>query len=459
MQNVLLFVSCAAGALFSVQACLIFVRCSIHRRRDASLLLAASLVLCAAFPLLADHDWLREIAVIGALGTMGAFLSRAGGRGRLAAWTAAGIGFLLLLLFGEAMGYRSSLPFQVLRGFGFAIMCLVCLALFRKLSRSVRSVPLLLSLLVLALWMGCGGVVLGMRLVGAIPLFDIPTPAYLLLSLCTSWLVFQEGYPERSGWNGALRSISSTEEQLPLLRARLMVLENAAARQDRLVAAGMVAAGAAHEFKNVLSVIRASAEYGLGQATSPAKDRALSLVVENTRSARDSAVDALEKLAAEGRESTRLLDVARALEPFLRRERAALRGSGIIVETSIARDTVLQARPGDVEQVLHNLIQNAAQAYVRQGDETGQGMVIRVCARRVGDYVAVEVCDTAGGVVPDKRRELFAPGASGWGSTGLGLYLSRNLAQASGGTVEYEPTDKGSIFRLVLPAEEGEEEG
>jgi signal transduction histidine kinase len=454
MEKVMAFFSGAGSTLFIAQALLISIRHAIRRHQGRGVLLAGSLALLGLLPLLVDFDWLHEIAFVGALGMAGAFFSRSSVRKRVLEWLGSSLGFVLVLFFGEAMGYRGSLPFQVLRAFGAAGLCIALLILLIWMARSARSRVLFSTIACAAAWMLAGAVTLIAHLAEAPLAVDLQALPLFLLSLCTGWLVFQEGYPEHAGWNGALRGVSTTEEAAAVLRTRLMALENSLARQDRLIAAGTLAAGAAHEFKNVLSAIRASAEHGLGQISIDAKDRALALVVEHTRSARDSAVDSLEKLASEGREKSRLMAAARDLEACLRGERASLRASGIIIEAAFATDVMFHACPGDVEQVLHNLIQNAAQAYGDIFKGAPRDKVIRVAARYVGDYAVIEVKDTAGGISEERRRGLFSMGTSGSGSTGLGLYLSRNLAHANGGNVEYEPTDEGSIFRIILPREE-----
>ena len=63
----------------------------------------------------------------------------------------------------------------------------------------------------------------------------------------------------------------------------------------------------------------------------------------------------------------------------------------------------------------------------------------------------VEVHDNAGGVPAAQVPRLFQPGGSTRGSTGVGLYLARCLAERNGGTLPYRPADGGSRFTLELP--------
>jgi two-component system sensor histidine kinase PilS (NtrC family) len=221
-----------------------------------------------------------------------------------------------------------------------------------------------------------------------------------------------------------------------------------------MIASGFLAMAAAHEFKNVLSAVKATAQHGLAATELREKDASLSLVLEHAEIARDSAVGTLDRLSLEGREAPRRIVADQDLARAISRLRTGFRGQGIMIESDLAAGTAFRARPGDVDQVLLNLVRNAAEAYRTRGSE--EKRVVRISAGREADSAVIEVRDMAGGVPDDQEHRLFTPSFSGSGSTGLGLYLSRNLASANGGSLEYQPLDGGSVFRLVFPAEEGE---
>ena len=109
------------------------------------------------------------------------------------------------------------------------------------------------------------------------------------------------------------------------------------------------------------------------------------------------------------------------------------------------------ADPERLGHVLGNMIENA----VKFSDE---GPIV-VAGRRVdADAVEVSVSDQGVGIEADRLEGVFSgPGPSGQragpSGTGLGLYLSRRLVEAHGGTMEVrsEP-GKGSTFLVRLPA-------
>ena len=84
------------------------------------------------------------------------------------------------------------------------------------------------------------------------------------------------------------------------LYARLLAAENALVGQERTTTAGFLALGAAHEFKNILSLVRLAAHRGLAQKVPGEKDACLRLIVEHTNTARDSAIEVLERISSNG---------------------------------------------------------------------------------------------------------------------------------------------------------------
>jgi signal transduction histidine kinase len=140
------------------------------------------------------------------------------------------------------------------------------------------------------------------------------------------------------------------------------------------------------------------------------------------------------------------------------RPQAEANGNAISVD--IARDGlgVTCSDTLKLHQCLVNLLSNAAKF-------TSRG-IISVRARRSGENMVFEVRDTGIGIAADKLDDLFLPFVQADGSatrcfegTGLGLTISRNLAQLLGGDISVESTlGAGSTFRLVVAAQLTEKE-
>jgi CheY-like chemotaxis protein/anti-sigma regulatory factor (Ser/Thr protein kinase) len=109
-----------------------------------------------------------------------------------------------------------------------------------------------------------------------------------------------------------------------------------------------------------------------------------------------------------------------------------------------------------LKQILLNLLSNAVK-YNRQG-----GRVELECGPADGDRMRVRVRDTGPGIPPDAMGQLFVPferlgsEQTGVEGAGLGLPLSKRLAEAMGGTLEVSSTaGQGSTFWVELPQAEG----
>ncbi len=136
--------------------------------------------------------------------------------------------------------------------------------------------------------------------------------------------------------------------------------------------------------------------------------------------------------------------------------RAANKGLELVVEERYRETYQLIGDVQRIQQVLINLIGNAIK-FTERGKVT-------VTAERVGQHLAFKVQDTGVGMNPADQEKLFqrfeqADGSISrrFGGSGLGLYISLNLAELMGGTVDASSKKGiGSIFTLVLPYQPSE---
>jgi len=129
-------------------------------------------------------------------------------------------------------------------------------------------------------------------------------------------------------------------------------------------------------------------------------------------------------------------------------------GAGVSLSTSGDRDLPpVSVDPLQIELVLRNLIGNAVDSL--EGHAPGHGH-IRIEVRRDGaQRLRIVVADNGPGIPAATRERLFRPFVSGKpGGMGLGLAVSRAIAEAHGGVLDVQSTSHGE-FHLVLPIEPG----
>lgn len=146
------------------------------------------------------------------------------------------------------------------------------------------------------------------------------------------------------------------------------------------------------------------------------------------------------------------IDVAELVETALRRAARLL--SRHRVEIGIAPDLpVLRADPILLEQVLFNLLDNAAKY-------SPPDSLIRIEAKAAGDRIAIEVIDQGEGIPADQVETIFdkfrraGSGDNRPAGTGLGLAVCRGFVEAFGGTIRAanRADRRGSVFTVELPA-------
>ena len=219
------------------------------------------------------------------------------------------------------------------------------------------------------------------------------------------------------------------------------------AKSSRLEALSMLVSGFAHEIGNPLNVAHGGAQ-----------ELARLLDAGDITAARPIA-----RLAASGvQRIKRILDNLRS---YLRTgdvrdvptdltgeitaaiELTAARLSAIRVEQRLAVLPPIRARPGELHQVVVNLITNAAHAM-----PDGGALIIESAAH--ADTIEIAIEDTGPGVPPAQRDAIFEPFFTtrrDHGGTGLGLSVAREIVLRHGGAIRVEDGRSGARFVVALP--------
>lgn len=142
-------------------------------------------------------------------------------------------------------------------------------------------------------------------------------------------------------------------------------------------------------------------------------------------------------------------------------EREAQRGENSLefeFEPSSQGEESFRSDPTKLRQCLYNLISNACK-FTQQGSICVRLKRLRAESAQGTDLAVFEVVDSGIGMTPEQLERVFEPFvqaeesiARRYGGTGLGLSLSRRLAEALGGTLEaYSKENEGSRFVLSIP--------
>ncbi len=247
-------------------------------------------------------------------------------------------------------------------------------------------------------------------------------------------------------------------------------LEEAVRQTQRLESVGVLAAGVAHDFNNVLTAIlgnlamvrrRVEAQQGGAEvqdmltAAERAGNRAAHLVKQ------------LLNYAGKGRREIQAVDISQVARDALAIVQASVSRKINLRSDIPQKSRMIQADVGQVQQLLLNLVLNGAEAI---GDKEGE-VFIRVRVRDVPEpelnrypgfslqarqYTEIIVSDTGSGMDEKTLEQIFDPFfTTKFLGRGLGLAAALGIVRAHGGGISVQSAPgKGSTFSVLLPAEQ-----
>ena len=245
--------------------------------------------------------------------------------------------------------------------------------------------------------------------------------------------------------------------------SRRRLLEEQVRQSQKMEAVGRLAGGIAHDFNNLLMVIRGYAEIVLQQVSETAAVRtSIETVIRTT----ESAANLTRQLLSFSRKhvfSPQVLELNSLVNQMSEMLRGLL-GEEMQFVVKLAPSTgCISADPGQVEQVIMNLVVNARDAMPKGGvltletANTNMGTPGTSSSSTVpaGNYVMLSVSDTGIGMDSETQSRIFEPfftTKSKEEGTGLGLSVVYNIVRGSGGylRVQSEP-GRGSIFQILFP--------
>jgi PAS domain S-box-containing protein len=235
-------------------------------------------------------------------------------------------------------------------------------------------------------------------------------------------------------------------------------------QSQKMEAIGRLAGGVAHDFNNILGIIHACAEFlrdRIDRATEPSQ------YVENIKKATERGSSLTRQLLAFSRSSAvqpRILDLNERLKDVSKLLRPLMGDDVEVLIVSKSPTAVVEADPGQIDQIVVNLAVNARDAMPRGGkfiletraEKFDESFAEQHQDMAAGKYVLLAVSDTGSGMDEATVSRIFEPFFTtkeiGKG-TGLGLATVYGIVKQSAGHIMvYSEPGHGTTFKIYLPS-------
>ncbi|MBC7965992.1 MAG: PAS domain S-box protein [Fuerstia sp.] len=244
------------------------------------------------------------------------------------------------------------------------------------------------------------------------------------------------------------------------------VMEAQLQQAQKLESLGVMAGGIAHDFNNLLTSILGYAD--LTALELPVGSSARPLIAEVMNATRRAAALTQQMLAysGKGRFVVESVDLSKLIEDMMRPLQMSTSGKCVIRFNLLKNLPAVEADSSQIQQVLMNLVINAAEAIGEGGGQILVSTGIRHCdlaylsatcipdTPQEGMYVCFSVTDNGVGMSAETRSRIFEPFfTTKFTGRGLGLAAVLGIVRGNGGTIrcDSEP-GLGTTFTVLLPA-------
>jgi PAS domain S-box-containing protein len=241
------------------------------------------------------------------------------------------------------------------------------------------------------------------------------------------------------------------------------IVEEQLRQSQKMEAVGRLAGGIAHDFNNLLGIVTACAELLRGRVDGETRE-----CVDNIGEAARRGASLTRQLLSFSRRQpvkTQILDLNDRLEQVSKLLKPLMGDDVEIVLPSRSREAIVEADPGQLDQIMLNLAVNSHDAMPRGGKlivETGIFDVEESFAREhsmsPGRYVMLAVSDNGIGMDEPTRSRIFEPfftTKKDEKGSGLGLTTVYGIVKQAGGHIwVYSEPGQGTTFKIYLPSAE-----
>lgn len=234
---------------------------------------------------------------------------------------------------------------------------------------------------------------------------------------------------------------------------RLTILEASVRQTERLSLLGTLAAEMAHEIRNPITIINLLMHSIHSDPAQSEQTRNDVRIVTEKLDRINQIIEQTLNLARSSESEFRPGNINKLIEELLIFLSYKLNMAQIRVETDLdPRLPAIPMDPGQVQQILLNLLVNAMEAV------KGRRGVLRIRTRlasdrRLGKCVKCDITDNGTGIAPESLARLFEPFyTTQEKGTGLGLFISNKLVRRHRGTIKVKSVvGEGSTFTVALP--------
>jgi signal transduction histidine kinase len=266
--------------------------------------------------------------------------------------------------------------------------------------------------------------------------------------------LFGEPGPARAWYPSEIEEMETFVSGLPIVLARCnthdraILLEKKQASIEKMAVLNEISSGIAHEIRNPLSIIAASAETIAERELSSEETKRFAAYIQDETQRMSRLLNRILSVSVTSEVRHQPVDVLIVIQRALDLVSARLRKKNIILDFKTAGKVCIAVIDKEVlMQVCLNLILNAV-------DAMSEGMRLRVEAEYYGSKLVKIVFANQGEKIPsDIRNRIFDPFFTTKKSgTGLGLSITQRLIKEASGEIKLIDSEEETIFQILLPS-------
>ncbi len=224
-------------------------------------------------------------------------------------------------------------------------------------------------------------------------------------------------------------------------------------QSSRMAGIGVLSSGIAHEFNNLLAIMRTKSEMALLDKNENNCLDALNSVMHSTERAQ-KIVQSLLNFSKRIKSVYEEADIVFAMNETLSLVEREFQKQRITIVKNFSNVPKVYMDIGQIQQVFLNMLINVKEAVGAQGN-----VVIDIFSEEKSIYV--KISDNGPGIHPEYINRIFEPFFTTKDSlndgsrqgTGLGLFVSQGIIENHGGQIKVDSSPQGTCFTIILPME------